>query len=121
MSLLYKKNREHKTFLTDPCGGPFRIFLGVVRERTLKNCLMESFKAEFGEDMIERSGRGRKVFSLVKPKFRQDRVLYMPPMDSQELGQVDYLNQFASGSKIAFRREVTPGSSYLHTGILVCG
>ncbi len=44
------------------------MFLGVVGERTLKNYLMDSSKAEFGEEVIQRHGKGRKVFFLVEPK-----------------------------------------------------
>ncbi len=45
----------------------------------------------------------------------------MTPMDSQEFDQVDHLNQFLSGSKIAFCRQVTPGQHYRHTGTLLRG
>ena len=119
--MLYRKDKEHQTFLTDLMEGPFSMFLGVVGEKTLQNCLIDSFKAEFGEDMIQRDGKGSKVFFLVEPKFWLEEAHYVTPMDSQEFDHVDRLDQFLSGSKVAFRRQVIPGKHIFHTGILLRG
>jgi len=97
------------------------MFLGVVGQRTLKKCLIDSFKAEFGEDVIQRNGKGNKVLFLVAQNFWLEEAIYVTPMDSEEFTNVDHLDQFLSRSKVAFHLQVIPGKYHLHTGILLRG
>ena len=59
VSMLYKRDGEHRIFFHDLLQGPFRLFLGDVGGRSLKNHLRNSFEAEFRTDVAQSDGHLR--------------------------------------------------------------
>ncbi len=121
VTLLFKRSDGHRTHFAELLEGPFQLFLGVVAERTLKRHLMDAFQAAFGKDVISRTGRGRKVIFRVENKYWLDEANNVTPMDSSEFDNIGRLDEFASGSKVAFRRKAIQDRCYLHVGLLLRG
>ena len=96
------------------------MFLGLVSEQTLKKHLSAALQAKFGDD-IKQSDRNCKVYFPVAMRFHLTEASCIVPADTSEFEMVDHLSQFLSGSKVAFRRKIVPGLTFLHTGIMLRG
>lgn len=86
----------------------------------MKNIIIRAFEEIFGEEVVQRTGHHPIHFS-VELKFFLDEAKNIFPADSGKFENVDHLDQFLTGSKVAFRRHTCFGKSYLHTGILLRG
>jgi hypothetical protein len=70
---------------------------------------------------LQRDGYLRFFFPVAL-RFHLKDASYIVPVDSPEFREVDHVQQFLSGSKVAFRRKsMFPGIEYFHTGILLRG